>query len=79
MVPLFTKLVDKRAQACSERSEPGEFYSGIADLLRDFISLETKLLRVKVEETTELNVEAMKEEEFQCGPGLCESETDAKR
>lgn len=78
-VPLFTKLVDKRAQACSERSEPGEFYSGIADLLRDFISLETKLLRVKVEETTELNVEAMKEEEFQCGPGLCESETDAKR
>lgn len=77
-VPLFTKLVSERAQACSERSEPGGFYSGIADLLRDFISLETKLLGVRVAEAAELNAEVMKEEPFQCDPGACETELDAK-
>ncbi|MBI4007157.1 MAG: molecular chaperone TorD family protein [Planctomycetes bacterium] len=78
-VPLFTKLVNKRAKVYSERSELDGFYSGIADFLRDFISLEIKLFKIKVEEATELNAEAMKEEDFQCGPGVCEAELDAKR
>ncbi|OHB35623.1 MAG: hypothetical protein A2Y08_04400 [Planctomycetes bacterium GWA2_40_7] len=75
-VPLFTKLVNKRVQACSEQSEPGGFYSEIADLLSDFISLETKLLRVRVAEAAELNTEAMKDETFQCG--ACETTLKAE-
>lgn len=72
-VPLFTKLVNKR-------TKKDNAYLGIAaDLLREFISFETKLLKVKVEEATELNAEAMKQADFQCGPGVCEAEPDAKR
>ena len=78
-VQLFAKLVNKRAKAHSERSGLEGFYSGIADFLNDFISFEIKRLKIKVEEATELNAEAMKEEEFQCGPGECEAELDATK
>lgn len=71
-VPLFTMLVNKRAKK-------DDAYLGIAaDLLREFISFETKLLKVKVEEATELNAEALKQADFQCGPGLCEGEAVSK-
>lgn len=71
-VPLFTKLANKMAKKDG-------FYAGIAaDLLRDFISFETKLFKIRVEEATELNTEAMKDEEFQCGPGVCEATSNAK-
>lgn len=72
-VPLFTKLANKMAKKDG-------FYPGIAaDLLRDFISFETKLFKIRVEEATELNTEAMKiDEEFQCGPGVCEATSNAK-
>lgn len=71
-VPLFTKLVNKRAK------EDGLYLGFAAGFLRDFVSFETKLLRVRVEEATELNAEAMKAEEFQCGPGACETGLDNK-
>lgn len=71
-VPLLAKLVNKKAKRDG-------LYPGIAaDLLRDFISFETKLFKIKVEEATELNTEAMKDEEFQCGPGACEAIPNAK-
>lgn len=72
-VPLFTMLVNKRA------NNTVEFYPRLAaDLLSDFVSLETKLLKIRVEEATELNVEAMKEDDFQCGAGACKLESDSK-
>lgn len=66
-IGLFTVLVNKH-------SKEG-FYACSANLLKDFVELEWKYLRVKPEEVKELNDEAfnVKTEDFECGPGSCET------
>lgn len=71
-VPLFTKLVNKR-------TKDSAYLWSAANLLRDFISCETKLLKVRVEEDTELNAELMKEEDFQCDPNVCGTKENTEK
>lgn len=69
----FTLLVNKH-------SKEG-FYACSANFLKNFVELEWKYLRVKPEEVKELNDEAFKvskEEDFQCGPGSCETGIDVE-
>ncbi len=63
----FTLLVNKHSQE--------GFYACSANLLKDFVELEWKYLRVKPEEVKELNDEAfnVKTDDFQCGPDSCET------
>ncbi|MGR3309332.1 MAG: TorD/DmsD family molecular chaperone [Candidatus Brocadiales bacterium] len=63
----FALLVNKHSQE--------GFYANSANLLKDFVELEWKYLRVKPEEVKELNDEAfnVKTEDFQCGPDSCET------
>lgn len=64
---LFAVLVNKH-------SKEG-FYALSADLLKDFIKLEWKLLKVKPEEVKVINDDVfdLKEEDFQCGSMSCET------
>ena len=64
-VGLFAVLVNKH-------SKEG-FYALSADLLKSFIKLEWKFLNVRPDEVKVINDDVFNEEDFQCGPGTCET------